>query len=97
MQAVVLYDVPNDRLRTKVAALCADYGLQRIQYSAFLGPITRTRQEELLRKIRRQAGKQPLTVHLFVVCARDLDLRLELAQSATTDATNEAEAKERKA
>ena len=82
MQAVVLYDIPDDRLRGKVAELCADYGLQRIQYSAFLGPMSRTRQEELLAKIRRQAGTKPLDVQLFVLCSRDLELRLAISQRA---------------
>jgi CRISPR-associated protein Cas2 len=80
MQALVLYDIPDDRLRGKVASLCADYGLQRIQYSAFLGPITRNRQEELLQKICGQAGKKALDVQLFIVCARDLELRLAVSQ-----------------
>ena len=82
MQALVIYDIPDDRLRGKVADLCQDYGLQRIQYSAFLGPITRNRQQELLLKIKRQAGTKPIDVSLFVVCARDLELRLGLCQKA---------------
>jgi len=82
MQALVIYDVPDDRLRGKVADLCQNYGLQRIQYSAFMGPITRNRQQELLQKIKRQAGAKPIDVSLFVVCARDLELRLGLCQKA---------------
>ena len=34
---ILIYDIPDDRLRSKVADACLEYGLDRIQYSAFLG------------------------------------------------------------
>jgi len=46
MQCLVVYDIPDDRVRGKVADICLDYGLDRIQYSAFLGDLQRTHQEE---------------------------------------------------
>jgi len=29
---LLIYDIPSDRLRGKVANACLDYGLERIQY-----------------------------------------------------------------
>ena len=40
MQSLLIYDIPDDRARQKIADACLDYGLQRIQYSAFLGELT---------------------------------------------------------
>ncbi len=77
-QALLVYDVPDDRLRTKIADVCMDYGLKRIQYSTFMGPMTRNRQEEVFQKIRRLAGKREVNVQLFSICDRDIPLRMQL-------------------
>jgi CRISPR-associated protein Cas2 len=53
MNRLLIYDISNDRLRTKVAEVCKDYGLRRVQYSAFFGYLTQNYVEELQRKIRR--------------------------------------------
>ena len=82
MQTLVVYDIPNDRARTKIADACQDYGLDRIQYSAFLGDLQRTHQEELLIKIGKQLGQRPGKVHLFAICEKDWRLKLEIIQEA---------------
>lgn len=75
MISLVIYDIPDDRLRAKVADICLDYGLDRIQYSAFMGELNRNRQEELLQKIKRRVGKKAANVQLFPLCEKDLRLR----------------------
>jgi CRISPR-associated protein Cas2 len=85
MQTLVVYDIPNDRARGKIADACLDYGLDRIQYSAFLGNLERTHQEELLIKIGKQLGKRPGKVHLFTMCEKDWRLKLEIVQEAQAD------------
>lgn len=77
-----MYDIPSDRARGKIADVCLDYGLERIQYSAFLGDLQRTHQEELVIKIGSKLGKQPGKVHLFSICEKDWRLRLEIIQEA---------------
>lgn len=44
---VLVYDVPCDKTRRKVGERCKDYGLTRLQWSVFEGPMTRNRREEL--------------------------------------------------
>ena len=78
MQCLLVYDIPDDRLRTKIADICLDYGLERIQYSAFFGELSRNRQEEIMQKIRRKIGNKEGVVHLFPICERDLRLRKEI-------------------
>lgn len=89
MQTLVVYDIPSDRVRDKIADVCQDYGLDRIQYSAFLGNLQRTHQEELFKKIAGKLGKQPGKVHLFGICERDWQLRLEIVQEAKNQEVND--------
>jgi CRISPR-associated protein Cas2 len=82
MICLLIYDIPDDRARAEVADICQDYGLQRIQYSAFAGTLARTHQEELMRKIQKRLKRLPAKVQLFVICERDWRARLEIIQDA---------------
>ena len=73
MRYLLIYDITDDRARTRVADLCLDYGLQRIQYSAFWGDLPRTLQEELLLKIGRVLRGKAAEVRLIPLCERDLE------------------------
>lgn len=78
MQCLLIYDIPDDRLRIKVADVCLDYGLRRIQYSSFLGELSHNRQGEIIQKIRRRIGRHEANVQLFPLCEKDLALRREI-------------------
>jgi CRISPR-associated protein Cas2 len=83
MKCLLVYDIPNDRVRTKVADICLDYGLERIQYSAFLGKLHRNLQEELMLKIKRKMGKKEGNVRLYPICDKDLQQSLEIDNGPT--------------
>lgn len=72
MRYLLIYDISDDRARARVADLCLDYGLERIQFSAFWGNLPRTLQEELLLKIRRVLRGKAADVRLIPICERDL-------------------------
>ena len=80
MQTLVVYDIPHDGVRTKIADICLDYGLERIQYSAYMGDLQRTHQEELLLKVKKKLGKREGKVQLFPICERDMRLVLAVIQ-----------------
>lgn len=80
MQCLVVYDIPNDKARTKIADACLDYGLDRIQFSAFLGNLARTQQEELMSKIKKVLGKKAGNVQLVTICEKDWRMRLVIDQ-----------------
>ncbi|HEY7122537.1 MAG TPA: CRISPR-associated endonuclease Cas2 [Ktedonobacterales bacterium] len=67
MRCLVIYDIPDDRLRTKVADACLDYGLLRVQWSAFVGELNQTYQRELLLKIRTLVGKKAAKIRLLPI------------------------------
>jgi CRISPR-associated protein Cas2 len=76
VRCLLIYDIPDDRQRTKIADACLDYGLDRIQYSAFCGKISRNHQEELFQKARRILGTKPGSIRLVSICATDWQNRL---------------------
>lgn len=58
---VVVYDLTNNRFRTKVSDRCLDYGLKRFQYSGFVGKLTEYRRRNLYQEIVKliQKSKEP--------------------------------------
>ena len=71
MNCLLIYDIPDDRIRTKVADACLDYGLDRIQYSAFSGDISRNLQEELFMKVVDLLDEKEGKVQLIPICGKD--------------------------
>ncbi|GEM_PF-480160 len=86
LETLVMYDVECDRVRSKVADACLDYGLQRLQYSVFIGELNNNRAEELMRRLKRIVGKQQAVIHLFPVCDKDLKLSREWVQRPESSA-----------
>jgi CRISPR-associated protein Cas2 len=75
---VVLYDITHDRTRTKVSDKCLDFGLTRFQYSAFQGPLTRNRREELALALEQLIEVYGGSVALIPVCTVDCAGRIDL-------------------
>lgn len=71
MKVLLIYDIVHDGTRAKIADLCLDYGLDRVQYSAFEGDLRRTHQEELILKIKKIMGKREGDVRLIPICEKD--------------------------
>lgn len=79
MQRLLLfYDIVNDRARTKVADACLDYGLDRIQYSAFAGQLSRPLQQELMYRIEDILDGGTANVTLIAIPDREWAKRLEI-------------------
>jgi CRISPR-associated protein Cas2 len=85
VQCLVVYDISDDARRTKVADVCLDYGLDRIQYSAFLGDLAVTHQEELMLKLKKVLGKKEGNIQLFPLCARDWAARKVIVNEGPGD------------
>ncbi len=93
MLSLIIYDIPSDKLRNKVADICKDYGLDRIQFSAFLGEINHNRREELLQKIKREIGKKQANVQLFPICDKDVRLRQMVVVNESSEGTDKSNGK----
>lgn len=75
---LVIYDIVEDKTRNKIAEVCKDYGLHRIQWSAFMGMTDRNRREELMLKLKRTLGKTEGNIQMFVICEKDLRFKKEI-------------------
>jgi CRISPR-associated protein Cas2 len=80
MRCLLVYDISDDKTRAKVADACLDYGLDRIQYSAFMGRLNSTHRRELMKKMRRLLGRRAGKIQLFPLCGKDWADRDEIIQ-----------------
>lgn len=69
---VLIYDIENDRLRTRASDICLDYGLERIQFSAFFGKLNRNRRQELALRLRSELGDESARIRIIPICEDDL-------------------------
>lgn len=88
MQCLIVYDIPDDGKRTKIADVCLDYGLDRIQYSAFLGPLLPTHQDELMLKLKKILGRRPGNIQMFPLCQTDWEARQVIVQQKEADSSS---------
>jgi len=70
MRYVVIYDITDDNLRSRVAETLKNYGLERIQYSAFLGQLPRRKLNSMAVDLRRllASGCETDNVQFFPLC-----------------------------
>ncbi len=72
MIAWVLYDIENDRARTKVAKYCKQAGLYRVQYSVFLGTLNAQEKDVLELQIEQEINVQTDKVYIFPMSQAEL-------------------------
>ena len=63
----VFYDIPDDRLRYKVANKLKDYGLERLQKSVFFGKLSWNRAEELKMVLDDLIGDEEADVRIAFI------------------------------
>jgi CRISPR-associated endoribonuclease Cas2 len=80
MHTLLIYDIPDDRARQKVADACLDYGLQRIQYSAFSGQLSRTLQRALFSEIKQRLGRNEANIQLIAIDPATWQARRQIVQ-----------------
>ena len=76
MKTLVIYDISDDNIRLRVSEICKDFGLSRIQRSAFLGDLTSSRRKELITALRKALGEEEGNIQVFVICRADFALRV---------------------
>lgn len=75
---ILMYDIVEDRTRTKVADACLDYGLDRVQYSVFAGQLSRNHQEELMLWIDELMLEATGNIKLIPIAQREWENLLEV-------------------
>lgn len=69
MRYIIVYDITDDNLRTLTAETLKDYGLKRIQKSAFMGNLKKHMLNSLLVELRRMVTVDSVLV--FPLCDAD--------------------------
>lgn len=65
MHLMVIYDIRSDRVRRRVADACLDFGLERLQYSVFVGRIDPSWRPELQRRLESIAADAAGRIDIF--------------------------------
>ncbi len=68
MYVVIFYDITDDKLRKRVANMLKDFGLVRIQLSAFYGSISPTSLEKLRERLEKMLDRE--VCHIVKLCER---------------------------
>ncbi|MEK7281240.1 MAG: CRISPR-associated endonuclease Cas2 [Chloroflexota bacterium] len=67
MFAVVCYDIPDDRRRTKIGKILEGYG-SRVQWSVFECDLTEKQMQKLKERLAKVTGKED-TLRYYHLCA----------------------------
>jgi len=77
----VMYDIENDRSRTKIAKYCKQCGLYRVQYSVFLGNISDNERDTLHLQIEALINEEKDSVYIFPMSKSGLQQTILLGQA----------------
>ncbi|MGM0471999.1 MAG: CRISPR-associated endonuclease Cas2 [Bacillota bacterium] len=76
-----VYDIVEDRPRTKIADKAIELGLERVQKSVFLGNVEETTADELLLYSEELINEEEDSVYMFPMCQEDFK-KIELLGQA---------------
>jgi len=77
----VLYDIEKDRARNRVAKICKQSGLYRVQYSCFLGSIDSSDKDILELRINDEINSETDKVYIFPMSKSELRDTVLLGQA----------------
>ncbi len=81
MIAWVMYDIEDDKVRTKVAKLCKQMGLYRVQFSVFLGSIDANQKDTLELQITAKIDVEKDSVYIFPMSKNELQATVLLGKA----------------
>ncbi len=81
----VLYDIKQDKLRSRVAKYCKQAGLYRVQYSVFLGTLNAHGKDTLELKIQQEMDEVTDSVYMFPMSKGELQATVLLGQAFDKD------------
>lgn len=77
----VLYDIENDRNRTKAAKACKQTGLYRVQFSCFLGSLSPAQKSALSLQLEELINVEKDKVYIFPMSQDELRNTVLLGQA----------------
>jgi CRISPR-associated protein Cas2 len=89
----VFYDIEVDRIRNKIADICLDFGLERIQFSGFSGKLGRNKREELFLKLTNVINEGAGKILILPLCEKDIRNVLEYIKESEGAKSDPSESK----
>jgi len=80
MQTLVIYDISSSTVRERLAKRLFDYGLQRVQLSAFCGELNSHDREVLLKELPKFIGGERDRIYVVPLCERCVRLWRAVAE-----------------
>lgn len=77
----VMYDIKNNKARSKVAKACLQMGLNRVQYSVFLGTLKTNDADSLQIQIEEFIDSKKDSVYIFPMSSDELKQTVLLGQA----------------
>ena len=77
----ILYDIKNDKARTRTAKYCKQAGLYRVQYSTFLGNIDAQQRDSLSLQIENEIDTERDKVYILPMSRDELKQTILLGQA----------------
>ena len=77
----VLYDIENDKARTKVGKLCLQAGLYRVQFSCFLGTLDAHQKDTLCLQVEELIDVEKDKVYVFPMNQTELRQTVMMGQA----------------
>lgn len=77
----VMYDIKEDKVRTRVAKHCKQAGLYRVQYSVFLGTLEKNEKDALELQIEDLIDEEEDSVYIFPMSRKELQQTSLLGQA----------------
>jgi len=81
MIAWVLYDIEDDKVRSKVAKFCKQAGLYRVQFSVFLGTIDFNQKDTLQLQLKSLINEKTDSVYIFPMSKNELQATVLLGKA----------------
>jgi len=91
LKGVIIYDITDDNLRTLVAESLKDYGLTRIQYSAFIGSLRRDKLNSLIVDLKNLIKEEIENVQIYPLCDTCFKGRREVGKPKKYELNEEKE------
>lgn len=81
MIAWVMYDIEDDKRRNKVAKLCKQAGIYRVQFSVFLGTLDTNQKDTLQLQIEEVIDIEKDSVYIFPMSKNELQATVLLGKA----------------
>lgn len=81
----IIYDISDNKMRTKLAKVYKNKGLYRVQKSAFLGTLNKNQLDELKIITKEMINPNKDSVYIFPMCEEDFKGVILLGQAFDED------------